>query len=63
MAIKNILARGVGFAGGVIGWVVTRGYGAFGTSTPLLVSDTRLTPDAGSTRLVNNNGATTLTPD
>ena len=27
MAIKNIFARGVGFTGGQIGWVVTRGYG------------------------------------
>ncbi len=34
MAIKNLFGRGVGFNGGEIHWVVTRGYGVGGSPTP-----------------------------
>jgi hypothetical protein len=28
MAIKNLLARGIGFTAGAVSWVVTRGFGS-----------------------------------
>lgn len=34
MAIKNVFGRGIGFASGVISWVVTRGFGAYGGAAP-----------------------------
>lgn len=54
MAIKNLFGRGIGFTGGVVSWIVTRGYGLFVPAIGL--------PVQGPTSVVMASNVTAVSP-
>jgi len=48
MAIKNLFARGIGFAEGVVSWVVTRGFTPGAAAAPRIYAKSPTGVSAGS---------------